>query len=74
MNYLSNASEINPPSVCTLYTGINIFILPEIVLIVLFQDYQTPVHVAAINGHVDILRVFIKGYHANTCVVSQVSF
>ena len=38
------------------------------------QNHKTPVHLAAHLGHVEVLRVLIKGYHANKMVQAMVNF
>ena len=40
---------------------------------ILLQDEQTPLHLAANLGHVEVLRVFIKGYHADKMVKAMVN-
>ena len=37
------------------------------------QNHKTPVHLAAHSGHVEVLRVLIKGYHAGKMVKAKVN-
>ena len=37
------------------------------------QNHKTPVHMAAHSGHVSVLRVLIKGYHADKMVKAMVN-
>ena len=37
------------------------------------QSHKTPVHLAAHLGHVEVLRVLIKGYHADKMVQAMVN-
>ena len=37
-----------------------------------YQNGCTPVHIAAEEDHSGILRVFINGYHADKCVLTEV--
>ena len=42
------------------------------IIIHLLQENMTPVHVAAHSGHIEVLRILIKGYHANKMVQASV--
>ena len=37
------------------------------------QNHQTPLHLAAHSGHVEVLRVLIKDYHADKMVKAMVN-
>ena len=37
------------------------------------QNHKTPLHLAACFGHVEVLRVFVKDYHANKMVKAMVN-
>ena len=64
---------VKPPDEATTAECIVLIVYIYVHISVWLQNQMTPVHSAAHLGHVEVLRIFINGYHADKMVKAMVS-